>query len=154
MTTATPGKTGLKDQEKIEAFTAQIHVEDGLFNTRTTLFLTPSGVLFAAYGWQQAAGPVRIGISILGLVVAVIWFLSSMQVNAAITALHKRRAELKQSAAADSQVERKDDPNAVVHDALFGWPIFRPTILLAWWLPWLFIVTWSVFLVWALRHKL
>ena|SRR5690349_1492738 len=154
MTTTNRGNTALTNQEKIEAFTAQIRVEDGLFNTRTTLFLTPSGVLFAAYGWQQAAGPVRIGISVLGLVVAVIWFLGSMQVNAAIAALHKRRAELKQAAAAEKKIDRKDDPDAVVHDALFGWHIFRPTILLAWWLPWLFIVTWSVFLVWALRHKL
>jgi hypothetical protein len=146
-------KTDSTHQEKIAAFTEQIRVEDGLFNTRTGLFLTPSGVLFAAYGWQRSEGAVRFGISLLGLLVAVIWFLCSLQVNAALAALHARRAELKQ-ASPDTHAAREDDPDVVVHDALFGWRPLRPTALLAWWLPWLFILTWSVPLLWALVRKL
>jgi hypothetical protein len=154
VTTPDPGAaSGPTGKENIEALSEQIRAEDGLFNARTGLFLTPSGILFAAYGWQRTDGPLRLGISILGLLVAVIWFLCSWQVNAALAALHTRRAELKKTEP-DAQAQRKDDPDTVVQGALFGWHFLRPTVLLAWWLPWLFILTWSVPLLVALLRRL
>ena len=109
----------------------RIAAEDGLLNSRTGLFLFPNGLLAAAVG-VASDDALRFYLSLLGFSVTLIWFLAALQSWLVIRAL---------VIALISHPD--DDPvEAIVQKALFPWHPFRPTNLLAFWLPGLFLVAW------------
>jgi hypothetical protein len=121
----------------------RIEYEDELFNSRTTIFLATNGLWAAAVGVSSAL-PLQVGIGVLGVLVSIMWVMCSWQSSNVIKALTKKRLGLLKGQTEDQaeyQVEK------IVQDAL--WSLrYRPTSILAKWLPVLFLSIWVIFLGW------
>jgi len=123
----------------------RIEYEDELFNSRTTIFLATNGLWAAAVGVSNVF-PLQIGIGILGVLVSIMWVMCSWQSWKVIRALTRKRLKLLKDQAeyqAEYQVEE------IVQDALWR-PRYRPTNILAKWLPILFLSIWVIFLGWLI----
>jgi hypothetical protein len=126
-------------EHQIDAINVRIRHEDGLFNTGTQLFINASGILVAAFGWAKDDSPVRIGIACLGFVIAVLWSACVVPTEAFVDDLHTKRRELRKMLPSGYF-----DPDAVMDGVRPLHPKRGPTKLLAWPLPWIFIIGWIV----------
>ncbi len=131
-------------QKRIEEVSQQIRTEDDLLNDRTGHFLTTSGILVAAFAF---GGTRPVNIALFGTVVAIIWLVCAHQSRQVIALLHRERKRL------TSKIREGSDRNGfdtevyeLVEKGLFRFSngFARPTNLLAWWLPSLFVIGWSV----------
>jgi hypothetical protein len=117
----------------------RIEVEDALLNNRTTVFLAINGLWAASVGLGQDPS-FRVGVVALGIMVSLLWWVCAWQSQRVIAALTRKIA------AYDSLEE-------LVQARLKGFGWLRPTNILAWWLPWLFIVAWVILLIWLVRQS-
>ena len=114
-------------------FRKRIEYEHNLLITRTGIFLIPNGLLVTAIG-VGTTEPFKCLIAFLGLAVAGIWLVCSLQswkVIKALTIAHLNKED-------GGEVEK------VVQTALARPGILRPTDLLAKVLPALFLIAWLV----------
>ena len=135
----------MSEDALIDKIRKRIEYEDELFNSRTTIFLATNGLWAAAVGVSSVL-PLQIGIGILGVLVSIMWVMCSWQSWKVIRALTRKRLKLLKDQAeyqAEYQVEE------IVQDALWR-PRYRPTNILAKWLPILFLSIWVIFLGWLI----
>ena len=126
-----------------EQLRKRIEFEDGLLNSRTTIFLVTNGFWMAVIGVGGNVTVLHVGIAILGLLVSFLWSASSWQSWKVIKALSITVSKLKPP----SSIEE------IVQNALFahGWK--RPTDIQGRWLPLIFVGTWIIVLGWLLRSS-
>jgi hypothetical protein len=138
-------ETAMSEDALIDKIRKRIEYEDELFNSRTTIFLATNGLWAAAVGVSSVL-PLQIGIGILGVLVSIMWVMCSWQSWKVIRALTRNRLKLLKDQIeyqAEYQVEE------IVQDALWR-PGYRPTNILAKWLPILFLSIWVIFLGWLI----
>jgi len=123
------------------ALRRRIEYEDGLLNTRTTIFIATNGLLLAAIG-LGATGVLSYAISGLGLFVSVMWFLCGRRSLNILRKLTKEYLGQGRSDVEDGDTLAKIEK--IVQDALgsHGWR--RPTALIARGLPIVFLAGWMV----------
>lgn len=154
----------------------RIEYEDQLFNSRTTIFLATNGLWAAAVGVSSVL-PLQIGIGILGVLVSIMWVMCSWQSWKVIRALTRKRLKLLRdngvsrkiiilkgqrfaydseefwnnlfSGTPQAEYQAEYQVEEIVQDALWR-PRYRPTNILAKWLPILFLSIWVIFLGWLI----
>jgi hypothetical protein len=116
----------------------RIEVEDGLLNSRSTIFLGINGLWVAAVG-VSSDQYLRAGVALLGILVSLLWLICSWQSQLVIASLTKTYQRLH----SENQLEK------IVQTELKGFGWLRPTNILASLLPCLFVVTWIIVLWWV-----
>jgi len=112
----------------------RIEIEDELLNSRTTIFLGINGLWAAVVGVSDERG-IQTGVAILGIIVTCMWLtcsVQSWQILRRLTKTYLQSAKLGEG----QSVEK------IVHDVLRRYRHFRPTNILAVWLPGLFLLVW------------
>jgi hypothetical protein len=130
-----------EEEANAKSIRQRIEVEDALLNNRTTIFLAMNGLWAASVGLGQDSS-FRIGVGVLGVVVSLLWWICAWQSQRVIAALTR---EILVSTRLEELVQAKLKR--------FRWLWLRPTDILAWWLPWIFIVAWSILLIWLIRQS-
>ena len=154
----------------------RIEYEDELFNSRTTIFLATNGLWAAAVGVSEAPY-LQIGIGILGVLVSIMWVMCSWQSWKVIRALTRKRLKLIKdkcvsrkiviikgkrfeydsedfwynlfSGTPQAEYQAEYQVEEIVQYALWR-PRYRPTNILAKWLPILFLSIWVISLGWLI----
>jgi len=110
--------------------------EDTLLGSRTTAFLIGNGFVLTALGSNKDM-PYSWGIAIFGLILSLVWILTTVQSHRVIQSLHKLRLNL----------DTPDIINDAVSATTFWKPgyfrtLLGPTALIAIWLPFVVVVLW------------
>lgn len=110
--------------------------EDTLLGSRTTAFLIGNGFVLTALGSNRDM-EYSWAIAIFGLVLSLVWLLTTLQSHRVIQALHKMRLTLDQSDLINDRVA-----DATFWKAGYFSTFFGPTALIAIWLPFVVLVLW------------
>jgi len=129
------------DTRDLDRVRERIQIEDELLNSRTTIFLATNGLWAAAVGFGDELH-IRMGIGILGALVSIMWVMCSWQSWKVI-----RRLTICYEKTSTDPIQK------VVRCELWS-TRYRPTNILAKWLPILFVSAWVVFLVWLIGTSL
>jgi hypothetical protein len=118
------------------------NIEDQLLHSRTTIFLATNGLWMAVVVGVSKQLAMQLIIAFLGMIVSGLWCLvghSSWKVMRALTTTMKK-------------IPQSDDsPEKVVQKAIPHEPgKFRPTNILALWLPSLFFLGWLLMFMWGI----
>lgn len=131
----------MSEIDLVTALRQRIETEDELLNTRTTIFLATNGLWAASVG-VSTAQTLQVGIALLGIAVTVLWMISSWQSYCVVRALTIRY--LKELDAAPHTRKVIED---VVQGELRKWGHWRPSDIMAKWLPRSFLAIWLALLV-------
>ncbi len=110
--------------------------EDELLNTRTGVFLTANSILPVALGFQMQSLPFKLGIALFGLILSILWLMTSWHSFNIIRALFR--------------LCRNDMPYDL--DAIYKVKpiLFRPNTVFCFLIPGVVIIGWLSFIVWSL----
>jgi hypothetical protein len=155
----------MSDEAKTSWFRKRIEFEDGLLNSRTSVFLIVNSLWLAAIGIGIDQN-LRLGVVVFGLIVSLIWLICSLQSFLVIRGLTKVYLTLIKTGGtfyADDIVQNQlsrpkwifvKNPNRLkgIRRTLKRIRLWlRPTNLLAVWLPGLFLIAWIGLLLWLMR---
>ena len=121
------------DNERIRKRTVE---EDSLLGARTTSFLIGNGFVLTALGANPEADYKSV-IAVFGLVMSVLWLLTTSQSWRVIQALHKLRGSTEEVDVIDDAVR-----NATLWKAGSAKRFLGPSALIATWLPLTVLFLW------------
>jgi hypothetical protein len=146
----------MSDDLEAKSIRARIEIEDNLLNSRTNIFLAINALWVAAVG---IGGNVILqrGIVVLGIVVCLMWAISSLQSLFVIRGLTIAYLTLSTS---ESEKIVQFELSKPAWEWLKWRPLkwlrksLRPTNVLAAWLPLLFLLAWLIFLFHLIANPL
>ena len=125
------------DIEKYKLIRERWDKEDELLLARTGVFLTANSILCAALGFQSQNQIFQIGVAFVGLILSILWLLTSLQSYRIIGKLFFLCKDV------------------IPHGLMEIYKIkrflgVRPTSVFCKWIPGLIITGWLVFIIWSL----
>jgi hypothetical protein len=126
----------------------RIEVEDGLLNTRTTVFLAVNALLGTAVGASHNP-QLQKWTTGFAIALSILWFICSIQSWAVISQLTKYLMRVYGDVREEQMTSKAFVEKKIVQTALKPFRLLRSTNILAWWLPWLFILAWTILFIWG-----